>query len=109
MMLTTSQKGAVAEAKIAAAAPEFGAEVYRPLFEGGRYDLILGAGAKLLRIQCKWASRQGDAVVVRCYSARRTRSGMLNRCYTADEIDAVAVYCRELDRCYLLPVSLVHG
>ena len=107
--MTTNQKGAVAEAKIAAAALDLGLEVYRPVFEGGRYDLILGLETTLLRVQCKWANRRGDVVVVRAYSARRTRTGMLNRCYTAAEIDAVAAYCKELDRCYLLPVGLVQG
>jgi prevent-host-death family protein len=27
--------------------------------------------------------------------------------YTADEIDAVAAYCGELDRCYFLPIELI--
>ena len=51
--MTTNQKGAVAEAKIAAAALDLGLEVYRPVFEGGRYDLILGLETTLLRVQCK--------------------------------------------------------
>jgi hypothetical protein len=29
--------------------------------------------------------------------------------YSAAEIDAVAAYCPELDRCYLLPVALIAG
>ena len=29
--------------------------------------------------------------------------------YGADQVDAVAVYCEELDRCYLLPASLIDG
>jgi hypothetical protein len=39
--MTTDQKGAIAEAAIALAAMKLGVDVYRPLGEGGRYDLIL--------------------------------------------------------------------
>jgi hypothetical protein len=103
--LTTNQKGAIAETKIAAAATELGVEVYRPVAEGGRFDMIFLSGERLLRVQCKWAPRHGDVVVVRCYSCRRAREGMRVRRYTADEIDAFAAYCPELDRCYFLPIE----
>lgn len=105
-MLTTDQKGAIAESEIAAAAIRLGVGVYRPMFEGGRYDLILEAGTTLLRVQCKWAARRGDVVAIRCYSCRRGRDGMIVRKYTTDEVDAIAAYCADIDSCYLLPTSL---
>jgi hypothetical protein len=54
-MLTTDRKGAIAEARIAAAALELGIDVYRPLQDGGRCDLVfdLHDRDRLLRIQCK--------------------------------------------------------
>src|SRR4051812_37222891 len=36
-------------------------------------------------------------------------SGYVSSSYTAGEIDLVAVYCAELDGCYLLPISLAAG
>lgn len=108
-MLTTDQKGAIAEAEIAAAAVRLGVGVYRPMFEGGRYDLIFEAGSTLMRVQCKWAIRNDGVVVVRCYSSRRGPDRMIVRRYTADEVDAIAAYCRETDRCYLLPPSHFSG
>jgi len=39
--MTTDQKGAIAEAAVALAAMKLGIDIYRPLGEGGRYDLIL--------------------------------------------------------------------
>ena len=39
-MLSTDQKGAIAESEITAAAIRLGIDVYRPLQEGGRYDLV---------------------------------------------------------------------
>ena len=109
MVLSTNQKGAIAETAIVHAAVKAGLGVWRPVVEGERYDLILRTGSTLVRVQVKWAVRQGEVVVVRCYSSRRARSGLVNRSYTADEIDAVAAYCAELDRCYLLPMELCAG
>ena len=102
-MLTTDQKGAVAEVAIEFAATKLGIDVYRPLGEGSRYDLILDVAGKLTRVQCKWAPRHGDVVVIRCYSTRRNREGLLRRIYAEGEIDAFAAYCEEIDRCFFVP------
>ena len=104
-MLTTNQKGAIAEAAVALQAVRLGIDVYRPVVEGGRYDLIFALDSGLLRIQCKWAARHGDVVVVRCISCRRGREGFVRRRYTADEIDAFAAYCMDVDRCFILPID----
>jgi PD-(D/E)XK nuclease superfamily protein len=86
-----------------AAAIKLGINVYRPVMEGGRYDMIFELGTRLLRVQCKWAPRHGDVVILRCYSARRNRDGLLRRIYVDGEIDAFAAYCPELDKWYYLP------
>jgi PD-(D/E)XK endonuclease len=104
-VLSTNQKGAIAETAIAHAAIRLGIEVYKPIAEGGRYDLIFGVDSGLLRIQCKWAARHGDIIVVRCVSCRRGREGFVRRRYTADEIDAIAAYCMDVDRCFILPIT----
>jgi hypothetical protein len=103
--LTTNQKGAIAETAIVKEATRLGIEVYRPVAEGGRFDLIFLIGDTLARVQCKWAPRQGDVIVIRCYSCRRAREGMRVRRYTAAEIDAYAAYCADNDRCYYLPMN----
>jgi hypothetical protein len=63
-VLTTDQKGAVAEAKIAAAPLELGIGVWRPLADEPA-DLIFGVGESFLRIQCKWASLYRGVIVIR--------------------------------------------
>ena len=103
--MTTDQKGTIAETSIIAAAVKLGVDVYRPVAEGGRYDLILDVGSKLIRVQCKWAVRHGDVVLVRPYSCRRTRTGLKRKSYTAEQIDAFSAYCLELDRCWFLPIE----
>jgi hypothetical protein len=109
-MLTTDQKGNIAETAIVAAAVKLGVDVYRPVGEGGRYDMIFEYDEHLLRVQCKWAARCGDILIVRCYSSRRSAGGkIVNRGYTIQEVDAFAVYSLDVDRCYLLPHRLWVG
>jgi len=108
-VLTTDQKGNIAEVAIALAATKLGIDVYSPVGEGGRYDLILDFGGRLNRVQCKWATRHGDVVIIRCYSCRRTADGQVRRGYSAKEIDVIAGYCLELDTCYLVPVQELGG
>ena len=108
-MLTTDQKGSIAELAITREALALGVDVYRPCFSGGRYDLILGLDAKLLRIQCKWATVKNDVVSIRCYSSRRGPDGFVNRAYSSDEIDALAAFCPKLDRCFLVPIARIDG
>jgi hypothetical protein len=107
--MTTDQKGAIAELAIQLAAARLGVEVYRPVAEGGRYDMILAPGGELIRLQCKWASRRGNVLVISCQSARRSADGFVRRRYTAKQIDAVGAYSLELDRCFLIPIALVEN
>jgi hypothetical protein len=106
-MLTPGRKGAIAETAFAAHATRLGLEVYRPVAEGGRADLAVGLGGRLLRVQCKWGRRTGGVISVNLHTFRRTKDGYVRTVYTADEVDAIGVYCAALDRCYLLPISLL--
>ncbi|MFL5969288.1 MAG: group I intron-associated PD-(D/E)XK endonuclease [Gaiellaceae bacterium] len=103
-MLTTDQKGAVAELAIAKAAADLGVGVWSA-YTVERYDLIFDLRPGLLRVQCKWASRRGDVISVPCYRNRRNRNGLLRQYYSPEEIDAYAAYCPEGERCYLLPIA----
>lgn len=107
-VLSTDQKGAIAEAAIAATAAKLGVGVFRPLTVE-RYDLIFDLRPELVRVQCKWAARYEDVLVVRCRTCRRGRDGFIRSRYTADEVDAFAAYCLELDRCYFLPLDRFQG
>ena len=84
-------------------------DVYRPVFEGGRYDLVFDTGNRLLRVQCKWAPLRGDVIVIRSYSTRRTAYGLVRRPYVAGEFDALAAYAPDLERCYLIPYDAIDG
>jgi hypothetical protein len=104
---STNHKGAVAEAKIAAAAVELGVPVLKPLSEHGRYDLLFDVNRRFIRVQCKWAAVRGDVVVLRFESSRRGPDGFIRAPYIADEVDAVAAYCPDTEKCYFVPLSEV--
>ena len=105
----TNHKGNVAEAMIAAHATKAGVPVFRPLVEHLRYDLVFHLGGRFLRVQCKWASRAGDVIVVKLASNRIGTRGRITTVYSQAEIDLVAAYCADSDGCYLLPAPLFDG
>jgi hypothetical protein len=107
--LTPSQKGAVAEAAIAAMAMRLALLVLRPLCDGGRYDLAIDIGERLLRVQCKWASLRGSVLTAHCTTCRHTPSGYRRTTYRAGEVDAIGIYSPHTDSCYLVPIEQVEG
>jgi PD-(D/E)XK endonuclease len=107
-VLTTDQKGVIAEQAIAWAAIQAGLGVCLPLGDE-RYDLILDLRPTLLRVQCKWAVFTKGVVQIRTRRCRRGREGLIHRYYEPGAIDVIAAYCNELDRCYLLPTDLSVG
>ena len=105
-MLTTNQLGLAAETRIVCnECVLLGIGASRPL-DDERYDLVLDLRPNLLRVQCKWAKRYGDVIIVRCRRCRRGREGLIHRGYRGDEIDSIAAFCLETATCYLLPKEL---
>jgi PD-(D/E)XK endonuclease len=61
-------------------------------------------------VQCKWGNFDAGVVKARIGTSRLTPTqGYVRTTYQPDEVDAVAVYCAALDKCYLLPIELVAG
>jgi prevent-host-death family protein len=109
-VLSTNEKGDVAEAEIALAAIRAGCTVARPLTDHPPYDLVIEVGDRLLRVQCKWAALQRGVVEIRLGRCRHSPTqGYVRNSYRADEIDAIAAYCDDLKECFLVPVDLVDG
>jgi hypothetical protein len=104
-MLTTNQKGAIAEMAVANAAVRHGLGVWLPLADEP-CDLILDLRPQLLRVQCRWAVRCGNVVEIRTRRCRRGREGLIHRQYSSDEIDVIGAFCADTDTCYLLPQEL---
>ena len=47
--------------------------------------------------------------MVPCVSSWRSGDRFIHRPYTAAEIDAIAAYSMDLDRCYFVPIERVEG
>ena len=108
-MLTSNDKGNIAEAAIALEAVKLGIDVLRPIAEHGRYDLAFDLCDRIIRVQCKWARLEGVVVCVNLAGYRLTSAGSVRSKYSEDEIDAVAAYCQDLDRVFLIPASEAAG
>jgi prevent-host-death family protein len=105
-----NHKGNVAELAIAKEAASLGLSVLMPITEHERYDLALGICGRLLRVQCKWGAKGSGTICVRLSSCYHSPTrGYVKSTYAASEVDAVAVYCGEVDRCFLLPGELFVG
>jgi prevent-host-death family protein len=107
--MDSNVKGAVAEQAIVLAATRLRVPVWRPVSEHGRADLVLDIGGQLRRVQVKWGqlSPARDVVIVRVHTCRCTPRGYVRRTYSEGEVDLFAVYCGELDRCFLLNAKLL--
>lgn len=106
-VMNSNIKGAVAEQAIVLAATKLGVPVLRPVAEHGRTDLALEIGGDLFRVQVKWGrlNRARDVVIAQLATSRCTPRGHVRTTYTEHEVDLFAVYCGDLDRCFLLPAQ----
>ena len=109
--LTTNEKGAIAEAQVAAAAIQADVFVLRPIVDGTRYDLVFDFGGdRIDRVQCKWGRLEDDVVTVKTGTCRHSPTrGYVTSTYAIEQVDAFGIYCAALDRCYYLPVAAVAG
>ena len=109
--LSSNTKGAIAEAAIRLAAIEQGIAVYTPASGHSRADLVFEVGDNLYRVQVKWGrpSPNRDVIVVNVGGSSLSASGYVCTTYSADEVDLLAIYCGELRRAFLVPISVFAG
>ena len=97
---TRKWAGEQAEAAFLNKATSLGLSVSKPWGDSERYDLIVGSGRRLSRVQVKSTQYKHDG---------RCRYGINMRCraslYTEKEIDFVAIYIVPLDLWYVIPVK----
>src|SRR5215471_10838390 len=102
-MLSPSAKGERSEAAILHALVASGRVVLMPWGASQRYDFVIDDGARgFIRVQCKSGVLRNGAVSFRTASADRRRP--MGDSYFG-QVDAFAVYCPELDTCYLVPID----
>ncbi len=103
--LSSNDKGGIAEAAVTLEALRHGFVVSRPVTDGTRYDLIVDTGARLWRVQVKWAATEGETIVIRNRTVRVTTRGRVITRYCASEVDAIAGYNADHDVCVLVPID----
>jgi hypothetical protein len=106
-VMNPNLRGTISEMAIALEAVELGVEVFKPLSEHSRADLIFGIADRLYRVQCKSARLSGEVLQINLVSSWHTPQGYVRNRYTAAEIDLVAAHCHELGRNYLIPFDRV--
>jgi hypothetical protein len=83
-----------------------GYDVLVPFGENTRYDLVIEAGARFSRVQCKTGRLRSGAVRFNACStyAHHPNPKFVRRDYT-DEIDFFGIYCPETGGVYLVPIT----
>jgi PD-(D/E)XK nuclease superfamily protein len=94
----------MAEAEVVAAAVRLDLIVLRPLCDGGRYDLAVDLRHDILRVQCKWTRLQNNVISTPLRTSWHTPRGYVRTTYSRDEVDAIATYVPDTDKCYLIPI-----
>ncbi len=82
-----------------------GVSVSVPFGDSDRYDLVVDDGTRRYRVQCKTRSRIDGTVRFNLYSSTTNSDGRIDADYTADEIDAYAVYSPDTDTAYWVPIE----
>jgi prevent-host-death family protein len=106
-VLTSNDKGNIAEMAIALEAMKLGIDVLKPVAEHCRYDLAFDLGDQILRVQVKTAKRRGDVLVINLVSSWHSPGGYVRSKYEVGEVDMIAAFDHETESSYLIPFPLV--
>ena len=101
----TTRIGDVTEMEVATALVRAGRKLLRPVSAATRYDLVIdNEDGTFVRVQCKTGRLRDGRIEFRLYSVsgHNTR-GVGYR----GQVDAFGVYCPQIDRIYLVPVSAI--
>ena len=101
--MSTKDVGNISEAMILAALVRTGHALLRPFGDNLRYDLAIDDGGKLIRVQCKTGKLKRGAVEFSASSSQCHR-GRGRQNYRG-QADVFGVYCPQLNKAYLIPVS----
>ncbi len=99
----TKSKGDIGQTIVMAQIMLMGHKVALPVGEDWRYDLIVLKDGKLLRVQCKYVTSDGNSILVPCRSCNNWKVYR----YTDQDFDYLAVYDKTTDQCYYVPSKLL--
>jgi hypothetical protein len=105
-LINSKTIGDISVLKIATALLQKDVRVLFPFGDNARYDLAIDDG-KIHRIQCKTAHANARSVTIPSVSSYHHRHGGFR--HYLDDVEFLAAYCVENDKCYLVPIDKVGG
>lgn len=107
--MNSKQKGNITELETMLAFIKLGYNVLTPYGDCERYDYVVDANGKFLRIQSKTSNTEdkGASFKFSCRSSNRKEGKIVHRTYTNEEIDYFATCFN--GKCYLIPVEECGG
>jgi hypothetical protein len=104
--MSTKQVGDESEAAVLAELVERGYSVSIPFGDNDPYDLVVDAEPELYRVQVNTGWLEDGRVRFKTCSRTTEGGDPATRDYTATEVDAFAVRCRELGTLYWVPIEV---
>jgi hypothetical protein len=108
-MPNTKAAGDITEAVVLAEFLRAGFPVCVPFGDNRRYDLVVEAGGRFLRVQCKTASLTSDRCGGQGCIRFKARSGVHESRPYRGQADLFAAYSPDTRQVYVLPVDKVPG
>jgi hypothetical protein len=103
--MNPTQIGDISEAQVLGTLIKAGLRVLLPFGNNERYDLVIDRGdGKFQRIQVKTGQCERGGLTFRTHSST-TANGKTKKTPYHGQIDAFAVYCRENDTVYIVPIE----
>jgi hypothetical protein len=98
----TKDKGDLGVLKVMASLGSQGYLILNPLTEHAPFDIVAYKNKKFERIQVKYKSIKDDCITVGLESSWADKNGSHSLPFASAEIDILAVYCPETDKCYFV-------
>lgn len=114
MIADVTAKGLEAQLKAELRANELGYIVSKPTTECCRYDMIIDNGSELKRVQvkfcdCKASDATGANGMVQLSLKKSSSNGNSRPYYTDEDIDALVVYVKPIDKLCYFPIEVISG
>jgi hypothetical protein len=111
--MNSQDRGDLSKIKLIGALMKSGKKILDTVGENHRFDFCfyeecVGSPVKILKVQAKTARIVGGSLVFGTCSVVKNKETKKfeKRRYSKDQIDFYGAYAPELDKCYLIPISL---
>ena len=107
----TKLRADIAESAVMTQLLKRGFRVLKPMGDRLPYDVALDCMGRLVRIQIKsaWYEPAKRLYTVDCRRTKTNRRHMVRQRYQPDDFDFAVLYIQELERYYIMPVSVFNS